>query len=157
MRVSISKSLVSGIVAVALTGAAILASDPAGAAMRVGMGGFGGFHGSMGGFRPGGFAGFHPGFNGFHPGFANRPFVGRNVFVNRNVFINRGFGGCRGGWCGGGWWPGFATGAIVASAASYPYWGGYYSDPYGYGDCWVYRPVWRHGIYLGRRLINICY
>jgi hypothetical protein len=115
--------------------------------------GFGGFHPGFGGFHPG-FAGVHPGFGGFHPGFVHGPgffhhgFVGRRVFFNRNVFVG-GPGGCWGGWCGGGWWwPGFATGAIVGAAAAYPY------DDNG---CWVYRPAYRHGIYVGRYLVNICY
>jgi len=87
---------------------------------------------------------------GFHPGFHNR-------FFNRNIFVGN---GCWGGWCGGGWWwPGFATGAVVGAAATYPYYG--YDYGYGYGDdyggCWAYRPVYRYGAYVGRRLVNICY
>ena len=79
MRVSISKSLVSGIAAVAMSAAAILASGPADAQMRFGGGGVGGFHGGMGGF--------HGGFGGFHGG----------------VGAWRGGGWRGGGWGGGGW------------------------------------------------------
>jgi hypothetical protein len=163
MRGSISKTVLAGLLALAVS-APITLSSPALAAFQFhgggfggfhggfggfhgGMGGFSGFHGPMGGFRPGGFAAFHP---GFRPGFGFR----RNVFINRN--------GCWGGWCGGGWWwPGFATGAIVGAAATYPY------DEYGYGNgngygsdngCWVYRPLYnRHGHYIGRHLVNLCY
>ena len=149
MRVSTPKSLVSGTAAVAMAAAALLASGPADAAMRFGGGGFHG--GGFSGFRGGGFGGFHPGMGGFRPGFGGfRPGFGgfrRNVFVNRNVFV-RGRG-CWGGWCGGGFWPGFATGAVIGAAATYPYYGGYPYYGYGYDSgCWVY---------YGRRLVNICY
>ena len=162
MRGSISKTVLAGLSALAVS-APIALSNPAAAAFQFHGGGFGGFHGGFGGFHGGmgGFSGFHgpmggfrpSGFNAFHPGF--RPGFGfrRNVFVNRN--------GCWGGWCGGGWWwPGFATGAIVGAAAAYPY------DDYGYGGygygydngCWVYRPLYnRHGHYIGRHLVNLCY
>ncbi|HZZ62551.1 MAG TPA: hypothetical protein VFE63_15530 [Roseiarcus sp.] len=155
MRVSIPKSLVAGVATIALSAAATLTSAPAGAAMLHGggfggfHGGFGGFHGpAMGAFRPG-MSAFHPGGFGFHRGFFDRDdffrrrFVDRDFFINRNVFVG-GPGGCRGGWCG------FATGAIIGAAATYPYYG------YDYG-CWVYRPVYRYGAYVGRRLVNICY
>ena len=154
MRGSISKRVLAGLSALAVS-APIALSNPAAAAFQFHGGGFGGFHGGMGGFsglrgpmggfRPGGFAALH---SGFRPGFGFR----RNVFINRN--------GCWGGWCGGGWWwPGFATGAIVGAAAAYPY------DDYGYGydngygnGCWVYRPLYnRHGRYIGRHLVNLCY
>ena len=183
MRVSIPKSLVAGVATIVLSAVATLTSAPAGAAVFHGGGGFGGFHGGFGGFHGGfggfhggmgGFGGFHgpamgafrPGMSAFHPGgfgfhrgffdrdgfhrfdrddFFRRRFFDRDVFVNRNVFVG-GPGGCWGGWCG------FATGAIVGAAATYPYYG------YGYGDgCWLYRPVYRHGIYVGRRPVNICY
>jgi hypothetical protein len=112
----------------------------------------------MVGFHP---SGFRPGFGGFHPGFVHGPGFFRNGFVNRRVFFNRnvfvgGSGGCWSGWCGGWWWPGFATGAIVGAAATYPY----YDYDYGYGNedgCWVYRSVYRHGVYVGRHLVNLCY
>jgi hypothetical protein len=174
MRSSISKTVLAGLSALAVSATIALSSPPAAAAFQFHGGGFGGFHGGgfggfhgggfggfngrgmgmgafrpggfggfhgggfggfngpgmgMGAFRPGGFAGFRPGFNGFRPGFngfhnpafVNGRFVNRNFFINRNVFIG-GPGGCWGGWCGGGWWwPGFATGALVGAAATYPY------------------------------------
>ena len=64
---------------------------------------------------------------------------------------------------------GFATGAIVGAAATYPYddYGYGYSYSYGNGNgngygydngCWVYRPLYnRHGHYIGRHLVNLCY
>jgi hypothetical protein len=172
MRVSIPKSLAAGMAAIVLSTVATLTSAPADAAMGgFRPGGFDGFHGGMGGFRgpaiggfrPGGFHGgmgaFHPGGFGFHRRFfarddLRRRFFDRDVFINRNVFVG-GPGGCWGGWCNGGWWwPGFASGAIVGAAATYPY----YGAGYGYGDgCRIYRPVYRHGIYVGRRIVNICY
>ena len=161
MRVSIPKSLVAGVLS-----ATILTNAPASAAMFHGGGGFGGFHGGFGGFH-GGFGGFHGagmGMGGFHPGgfgsfrpgffhgrgFFHHGFAGRRVFVNRNIFVGGRFG-CWDSWCGGDWWwPGFATGAVVGAAAAYPY---YNSGDYG---CWVYRPAYRHGVYVGRGLVNIC-
>ena len=165
MRVSIPKSLVAGAATIVLSAATTLTSAPSDAAMFRGggfggfHGGFGGFHGpAMGAFRPGGF-GFHRGFfdhdgfrddffrhrffdrDGFRDDFFRRRFVDRDFFINRNVFIG-GPGGCWGGWCGAG----FATGAVVGAAATYP----------GYG-CWVYRPVFRYGVFVGRRLVNVCY
>jgi hypothetical protein len=148
MRSSMSKTVLAGLLAIAVS-APIASSSPAAAAFRMGGGGFGGMHGGFGGFHPG-FGGFHSGF--VHgPGFFNHGFVGHRVFFNRNVFVG-GTGGCWSGWCGNWWWPGFATGALVGAAASYPY------DDYGYGDgCWVYRPLYsRHGHYIGRHLVNLC-
>jgi hypothetical protein len=157
MRDSIRKSLVAGAATIVLSASAILTSAPSDAAMFHGGGfggfhrGFGGFHGpavgafrpGMSAFRPGGF-GFHRGFfdrEGFRDDFFRHRFVDRDFFINRNVFVG-GPGGCWGGWCGAG----FATGAIVGAAATYP----------GYG-CWVYRPVFRYGVFVGRRLVNVCY
>jgi len=189
MRVSMSKTVIAHLAAVIVSAVVGGATGPAQAAFFHG-GGFGGFHGGgfggfhsggfggfhspgmgMGAFRPGGFGAFHPGFNGFRPGFngfhspgfVNGRFVDRNFFINRNVFIG-GHGGCWGRWCGSGWWwPGFASGAIIGAAATYPYYDyGYgYPDYAGYGydnGCWVYRPSYnRYGRYIGRRLVNVCY
>lgn len=136
MHSSISKTVLAGLTALAVS-ASIAFSSPAAAAFQFHGGGFGGFHGPMVGFRPSGFGAFHPGF-GFR----------RNVFINRN--------GCW-GWCGGGWWwPGFATGAI-AGATAYPYDDDRNGNGYDNG-CWVYRPLYnRHGHYIGRHLVNLCY
>jgi hypothetical protein len=176
MRTSISKTVLAGLAALTVS-APIALSNPAAAAFQFHGGGFGGFHGGFGGFH-GGMGGFHsggfqPGFGGFHsgfvrgPGFFHRGFVGRHVFFNRNVFVG-GPGGCWGGWCGGGWWwPGVATGALIGAAAAYPYDDYGYDNGYGYGygygngngnGCWVYRPLYnRHGHYIGRHLVNLCY
>jgi len=71
-----------------------------------------------------------------------------------------GWNGCRWGGCGWGWWP-FAAGAGLALAATYPYYGGYYYGGYGYpydNGCVQLQPVYsRHGRYLGRRWVNVCY
>jgi hypothetical protein len=165
-----SKSVVARLAAVFVSAVVGVTTGPAQAAFFHG-GGFGGFHGGgfggfhspgmgMGAFRPGGFGAFHPGFNGFRPGFNGR-FANSNFFINRNVFIG-GHGGCWGRWCGSGWWwPGFASGAIIGAAATYPYYDyGYgYPDYAGYDNgCWVYRPSYnRYGRYIGRRLVNVCY
>jgi hypothetical protein len=150
MRSSISNTVLAGLPALAISAIMALSSSAA-AAFQIHGGGMGGFHGGFGGFHPG-FGGFHPGF--VHgPGFFHHGFAGRHVFFNRHIFVG-GPGGCWGGWCGGWWWPGFATGAVVGAAAAYPY-----SD-YGYGydnGCWVYRPAYRRGVYVGRYLVNVCY
>jgi len=122
-------------------------------------------------FHGGGFGGWHGGFGGWHGGWRG----------------GWGDGGLRGGWgYGGWWWPGFATGALLGAAVTYPYWYGYYGYPYygygypyygygygypyygypyaaagyGYGagnGCWVYRRTYnRYGAYIGRRLVNVC-
>lgn len=152
MRSSISRTVLAGLSALAVS-ATIALSSPAATAFQFHGGGFGGFHGG------GGFGGFHPGFGGFHSGFVHRPGFFRHGFVNRHVFFVGGPGGCWGGWCDGWWWPGFATGAIVGAAATYPY-----NDyDYGYGNgndngCWAYRALYnRHGRYIGRHLVNLCY
>jgi hypothetical protein len=100
----------------------------------------GGFHGGMGGFRPGGFhAGFasmHPGFGGFHPAL-HQGFVGfRPGFVGHR-FFHRGFQ---------------RNTVVIAGVAAGGYWG-------GYGDgCWTYQPVYdAYGRYLGQQYVNICY
>ena len=116
MRVSISKSAVAGVAAVVLSAATSLTPAPAEAAFFHG-GGFGGFHGGgFGGWRGGGWGGgWRPGWGGYGRG---------------------GYG--YGGW----WWPGFATGALLGAAATYPYWGGYYGYPYyGYGYGYPYYGV----------------
>jgi hypothetical protein len=187
MRVSMPKWLVSSVAAVMWSAVATLASAPADAAMGMGgfrPGGFGGFHGSMGsfggfhgpamgGFRPsggmGGFGGFHgPAMGGFRPGtgawhggaWGHHGWAG---WGGRHLH-----GGCWncGHWHNGWWWsPAFASGLIVGTAATYPYWGGDYGypyygyDSYGYDNgCWTYHPVYnRYGHYIGRRLVNVCY
>jgi hypothetical protein len=140
MRVSPSKSVLAPVVAVVLSAIVGLATVPADAAFFHGGGGFHG--GGFGGFHGGGFGGFRGGrFGGY-------------------------YGRC---WnCGYGWlWPGFAAGALLGAAATYPYFYGYGYPYYGYGypyygagypnGCLVYRRVYnRRGRYIGRGLVNIC-
>ena len=133
MSFSISKSLVSGVAAVAMSAAVALSSAPADAAFFHG-GGFGGFHGGgFGGFRPGGFGGWHGGWGGWHGGY--RPGFG---------YWHPGY------WNGGVWYPGFwaataaaalATGVVVGAAAS----------------CWQSRPVYGPaGAFLGYQSVYVC-
>jgi hypothetical protein len=134
MRSSISKTVLAGLSALAVS-ATIALSSPAAAAFQFHGGGFGGFHGG------GGFGGFHPGFGGFHPGF--RPgFVGfhRPLFAGRR-FFHPGF--FRNGvWIDGWWGP-----TVLVSAG----WG-------GYGGCWSYQPVYdAWGRYLGQNYVNVCW
>jgi hypothetical protein len=128
MRNWISKAVVAGLAALAMSAAVISPTTPASAAQFHGGGFGGGFHG--GGFHPG-FAGFHPGFAGFRHGF--RPgFVG----FHRGRFFHPGF---------------FAAGVAVGGIATYPFWGGY-----GNG-CWYYRPIYdAWGDYLGQSYVSVC-
>jgi hypothetical protein len=144
MRVSIRKTVVAAVAALGLATAVATISTPAEAQFHGG-----GFHG--GGFHGGGWGG---GWRGGGWGY------------------RRAGWGWGGGWGGGcwncGWGWGLATGALLGAAATYPYYGYGYGDPYygagyGYGSgdgpgCWVRRRVWTGGgHYLGRRLVNICY
>jgi hypothetical protein len=144
MRVSIRKTVVAAVAALGLATAVATISTPAEAQFHGG-----GFHG--GGFHGGGWGG---GWRGGGWGY------------------RRAGWGWGGGWGGGcwncGWGWGLATGALLGAAATYPYYGYGYGDPYygagyGYGSgdgpgCWVRRRVWTAGgHYLGRRLVNICY
>jgi hypothetical protein len=123
------------LVATAVLGAALVASEPAAAFGRGGGGG--GFHGGFGG-------GFRGGFGGFRGGFGGPIFAGRSAFVgfNRGAFADPRFGRFGGfgrygypyyaGWGRGwGWGGGWGWG--------WPYWGyGAYCNPYyGYG-CYPY-------------------
>ena len=150
MRSSISKKIVAGLAALAMTAAFSLTTTPADAQFRHGGfgGGFGGWHGGgFGGWRGAGWGG---GWRGGGWGWGG------------------GWRGCGWGGCGyGGFWPGLAAGALIGTAATYPYWGGYsgYGYPYygaayasGYDQgCRVYRRTYnRHGHYIGRRLVNVC-
>src|SRR5206468_9346290 len=70
MRNSLSRAIVAGLSALAMS-AALIASTatPADAQFRMGGGGFGGFHGGgFGGFHGGGFHGGMGGFGGVRPG-----------------------------------------------------------------------------------------
>ena len=147
MRNSMSKKIVAGLSALAVSAALGLTATPADAQFRHGGfgGGFGGFHGGMGGFRGGGWGG------GWHGG------GWRNAGWGYG-----GWNGCRWGGCGyNGWGWGLATGALLGAAATYPYYGNDYGADSSYGSdngCWVRRRVWdARGHYLGRQLINICY
>ena len=153
MRVSISKKIVAGLAALAMSAALSFSATPADA---------GGFHGGFGGFHGGG---FHGGFGGFHGGMGG--FGGWRGGGWGGGWRGGGWGwgnGC--GWGGCGWWPGLAAGALIGAAATYPYYGyggGYPYPDAGYGyygsynNCWVHRAVYsRHGHYLGRALVNVC-
>jgi hypothetical protein len=152
MRNSISKKIVAGLAALAMSAALSLSATPADAQFRHGGfgGGFGGFHGGMGGF-----GGWHGGWGGGWRG------GGWGGGWRGGGWRNAGWGwnGCGWGGCGGWWWPGLAAGALVGAAATYPYYG-YGDASYGYGydnNCLVYRAVYsRHGHYIGRRLVNAC-
>jgi hypothetical protein len=134
MMVRISKTMVAGISALAMTTAAVLPTTPASAGgWRVGGGGWhgggwgGGWHGGWGGWHGGGWAGRGV----WHPGY------------------------WRGGYWYNGWWgPAVAAGVLAGAAiATVPYWGGGY---YG-GGCWQYRPVYDgYGNYLGQQSVNVC-
>ena len=65
MRISISKKIVAGLAALAMSAALSLSATPADAQFRHGGfgGGFGGFHGGMGGF-----GGWHSGMGGWGGG-----------------------------------------------------------------------------------------
>jgi hypothetical protein len=164
MRISISKKIVAGLAALAMSAALSLSATPADAQFRHGGfgGGFGGFHGGMGGF-----GGWHSGMGGWGGGWRGGGWGGgwRNAGWGWGS-QGRSWNGCGWGGCGfGGWWPGLAAGALVGAAATYPYYGygDEYSYPgasYGYGsdnNCWVRRAVYsRHGHYIGRGLVNVC-
>jgi hypothetical protein len=154
MRKMISKAAIAAVAAVSLMAALVVSTEPASAQFRHGGfgGGFGGgWHGGFGGggWRGGGWGGGWRG-GGWGGGWRTAGWGGgwRGGYWN-----GCGWGGC--GWGGGWWWPaGIATG--VALAGSYPYWGGY---GYGYDNgCYRLVPVYsRHGHYLGRRWVNVCY
>src|SRR5271165_6986409 len=132
MRISISKKIVAGLAALAMSAALSLSATPADAQFRHGGfgGGFGGFHGGMGGF-----GGWHGGMGGWGGGWRGGGWRGGGW---GGGWRNAGWGwgshgrywnGCGWGGCGyGGWWPGIAAGALVGAAATYPYYG------YGYGN-----------------------
>jgi hypothetical protein len=153
MRKMISKAAIAAVAAVSLVAALVVSTEPASAQFRHGGfgGGFGGgWHGGFGGGWHGGFGGGGWRGGGWGGGWRTAGWGGgwRGGYWNGCRW-----GGC--GWGGGWWWPaGIATG--VALAGSYPYWGGY---GYGYDNgCYRLVPVYsRHGHYLGRRWVNVCY
>ena len=151
MRKVMSKVAVAAVAALSLCAALVASSEPASAQFRHG-GGFGGFHGGMGGF-----GGWHGNVGGWGGGWRTAGWGGG---WHRGWGWRGGWGGCRWGgcgWGGGWWWPaGLATGVALAS---YPYWGGDYGYGYGYDSgCVQAVPVYsRHGVYLGRRWVNVCY
>jgi hypothetical protein len=161
MRNRIAKGTVAVLTALSLFAALIAATEPAAAAFRMGGGGFGGWHGGgFGGWHGGGFGGGRGGGwgGGWRTGWGGNGWRGG---WGGNGW--RGGWGCRWGGCGygGWWWPGAVAGG-VALAATYPYWGGYgYGYGYGYPNdngCYQLQPVYsRHGRYLGRRWVNVCY
>ncbi|HEY1453499.1 MAG TPA: hypothetical protein VGF57_08560 [Roseiarcus sp.] len=163
---SISRTIVAGLAALAMSAAVVLPSTPAsaGGGFRMGGGGFGGgWHGG-GGWGGGGFRGGGWGGGGWHGG-------GWGGGGWRGVgWRGAGWGGgWRGGWAGGrvwhggywnngiwynGWWgpavaAGLLTGAVIASNSG---WG------YGGGDgCWQFRPTYDgYGNFLGQRWVNLC-
>ncbi len=173
MRISISRKIVAGLAALAMSAALSLSATPADAQFRHGGfgGGFGGFHGGMGGF-----GGWRGGGGGWGGGWRGGGWGGgwRNAGWGGG-WQGRSWNGCGWGGCGyNGWGWGLATGALLGAAATYPYSGEYYGYPYygyGYGSpyygasntygydngCWVYRRTYnRHGHYIGRRLVNVC-
>jgi hypothetical protein len=91
------------------------------------LGGGGGAHFSGGG------GGAH--FSGARMGGAAAVGGGRSFAAAGNW--HGGGGNWHGGWGhrGGGFWPGVAAGAAIGALGSYAYYGGgYYDDPYYYGD-----------------------
>lgn len=77
---------------------------------------------------------------------------GGHAFAGHAFVGHPGYGG---GWRGrgyGGWGPGIVAGAILGAAAV-PL-----IDGYGYDNgCYAYRPVYNaYGVYVGRRLVDIC-
>jgi hypothetical protein len=161
MRKVMSKVAVAAVAALPLCAALLASSEPASAQFRHGGfgGGFGGFHGGMSGFHGGmgSFGGWHGNVGGWGGGWRTAGWGGG---WHRGWGWRGGWGGCRWGgcgWGGGWWWPaGLATGVALAS---YPYWGGDYGYGYGYDSgCVQAVPVYsRHGVYLGRRWVNVCY
>ena len=132
MRNSISKTIVAGLAALAMSAATVsLPATPASAAWGGNWhgGGFGGGWG--GGWHGGGWGGGR----NWHPGY------------------------WRGGvWYNGWWGPAIAAGIAAGALATYPYWGG---GGYGYGypnnGCWAYRPTYdAYGRYLGQNWVSIC-
>ncbi|PSO17315.1 BA14K family protein [Bradyrhizobium sp. MOS003] len=127
-----------------------------GGGARMGGGGFAG-----GARMGGGGAAFHGGGGNFAAGAAVRPsggtsFTGgaaRNfAAASGGTWQGRGgnWSGRGGNWNGGhyhrhgggGFWPGFATGAAIGGIGSYAYYGGggYYGDPDYYGDSYYDEP-----------------
>jgi hypothetical protein len=143
--VRISKTIVAGISALAMTAAVVLPTTPASAGgWRMGGGGWhgggwgGGWHG--GGWHGGGWGG------GWHGG----GWAGRGVWHP---------GYWHGGYWNNGWWgPAVAAGVLTGAAiATYPYWGGGYGYGYGGGGCWQYRPTYdAYGNFLGQQAVNVC-
>jgi hypothetical protein len=183
----VALSLCAALVASTEPAAAQFRHGGFGGGFHGGMGGFGGgWHGGMGGFgggwHGGGMGGWHGGMGGWHGGVGGwhggvggwRTAGWGGGWHGVGGWRTAGWGGWRGhGWRGGwngcrwggcgwgsGWWWPFAAGTGVALAASYPYYGDYgygYDDAYDNG-CYQLQPIYsRHGLYLGRRWVNVCY
>ncbi len=122
----ISKTLVAGVLALAMAAAVVLPTTPA---LAGGWGGWhgGGFHG--GGWHGGGWAGGR----NWHPGYWR--------------------GGV---WYGGWWGPAIAAGVLTGAAiASAPYWGGAYGYGGG-GCWQYRPTYDAYGNYLGQQSVNVC-
>ena len=138
MGKSISKTIVAGAVALAMSAATVLTATPASAQWRGG----GGFHGGGwgGGWHGGGWRG-----GGWGGGWRGGGWAWHNGYWRNGYWYN-------------GWWgPAIAAGVLTGAAiASYPYWG----SGYGYGGgggCWQYRPTYDgYGNYLGQRWVSVC-
>jgi hypothetical protein len=136
--VTISKTIVAGISALAMAAAIALPAAPASAGGW--HGGGGGWHGGGGGWHGGGWHG-----GGWGGGWHGGGWAGRGVWHG---------GYWRNGYWNNGWWgPAIAAGVIGGAAiASYPYWGGGYG-----GGCWQVRPTYdAYGNYLGQQSVNVC-
>ncbi len=132
MRNSVSKTIIAGVAALAMSAGVVSSTAPAAA---------GEWHGGGGGWHGGGWhgGGWHGG--GWHAGGWHGGRTWHNGYWNG------------GHWYGGWWGPAVAAGLAAGAIATYPYWGGY-----GYNNgCWAYRPIYdAYGRYLGQRYVNIC-
>ena len=151
MRNSISRTLIAGLGALAMTAAFMLpgaTGASAGFGFHVGvagvrpMGGFGGFHGAPMGVHPGGFGGFGDvrGAGGVRPGagFAAHSGAGVGAWHGALNSSNHEGGRWRAGyWRHGHWHNGW--------------WGTAYSG------CWASEPTYdAYGNYLGQQYVNVC-
>jgi hypothetical protein len=165
MRISMSKAIVAGLTALALTAAISISATSPAAAFRMGGGGFGGgFHGGggfgggwhggggFGGWRGGGFGGgWRGGYGGYRGyGYGRYGYRGYGYGYGGWGYPGWGYAGWGFPWWGLGYGPGWGSGAYYAGD-------GYYGGDNG---CWAYRRVWTRpggrGRYLGQRLVNVC-